>query len=84
MRRLVLACFWMVVGIVFIALSFRQGFAVYEEDLPESETAFYEVIDERALTEDATFGGVVLSALTDRLITTYDRSKPKGRPACPT
>jgi hypothetical protein len=67
-----------------IVLSFAQSRPVYEEDLPADEFALFEEVPEIQLVFDATFSGVQRSLRTGRLITTYDRSQPKGRQACPT
>jgi len=82
--RLFSGCVAILAGLGLIAVSFVRAFPVYDEDLPADETAFYEEIGEFQLVEDSTFSGVRLSKLTGRLITTYDRTQPKGRPACPT
>ena len=84
MKRLLVGCVVVILSLAMIALSFARSFPVYEEDLSADEFAVYEDIPEYELTSDATFAGVRVSSLTGRFITTYDRSQPRGRKACPT
>jgi hypothetical protein len=41
-------------------------------------------ISEKQLNADATFSGVESSRAKGRLLSTYDRSQPPGKRACPT
>jgi len=41
-------------------------------------------ISEKQLNADATFSGVESSRTTGKMLSTYDRSQPPGKRACPT
>ena len=84
MSRLLWGCGAIAIGLAMILFSFAQSRPVYEEDLPTNAFALFEEVPEYQLVFDATFSGVERSLQTGRLITTYDRSRPKGRQACPT
>jgi hypothetical protein len=71
-------------SIGMLAAGLLHSVSVYEEDVPEGEFALFEDVREGNLVVDATFSGVVRSKLTGRLITTYDRTQPRDRKACPT
>lgn len=84
MRRLFVGSLIIVLSLIGIGYSFSRQFQVYDEDHGAGEFAFYDEITERTVGSDATFGGLFVSAKTGRLISTYDRSVPRGREACPT
>ena len=84
MRRLLAGLFMILLSVGMIAVALNRSVPVYDEDVAEDDFAIYDDISEIDLTRDATFGGVIRSASTGRLITTYDRSQPVGRRACPT
>lgn len=84
MGRIVIAFMVFILSILSIGFAFTRDFAVYSEDVAEDVFAFYDEVQEPILVYDATFSGVFRSKKTGRLITTYDRSQPQGRVACPT
>lgn len=84
MKRVVWGVAVGIMGILLMSFSFSRGIPVFEKDLPPDEFALYEEIPEYHLVVDATFGGVFRSLLTDRLVSAYDRSRPRERAACPT
>lgn len=84
MRRLVFAVIVSIVALAMLAIGGSRKLPVYEEDVGTDEFAFFEEIPETTLVFDATFSGVKRSELTGRLISTYDRSQPRTRAACPT
>ena len=84
MRRLMIGILVVVLSLGAIAYSFARKFPVYEEDLDPEEFAIYEEISEGDLVYDATSSGIFRSEKTGRLVSTYDRSQPRGRQACPT
>ncbi|HNT33653.1 MAG TPA: hypothetical protein PKH07_01495 [bacterium] len=84
MRRLFVGVCVICLSLAAIGYSFSRQFEIYEEDLTQGEFAFFEGVSERILVSDATFGGVFISEKTGRFISTYDRSQPRGREACPT
>lgn len=84
MKRLVGGVIVALFSIGMLVAGLRHSVSVYEEDVPKDEFAFFERVRESDLVIDATFTGVVRSKLTDRLVTTYDRTVPRGRKACPT
>lgn len=84
MRRFIIAILVGVLSLGLMGASLMRRFPVYEEDVGEDAFVFFEEVSELTLVDDATFAGVIRSTRTGRLITTYDRSQPKSRPACPT
>jgi len=84
MKRLAVGVAVMLLSVGMVVYALTRDFRAYREDRPAGDLVFFDTINEAALVEDSTFAGVVRSDLTGRLISTYDRSRPKGRPACPT
>ncbi len=76
-----LAIVGLVLALALIGVGLGISHKVY---LPEDDFGMltYQRVGERALVEDATFGGATLR--NGKLFTTYDRSKPRGKVACPT
>jgi len=72
---LVAALALLVVGIV-------RGHKVYDADAEEIGLVAFHRISDRQLVIDATFGGVARRA--EKLYSTYDRTQPRGKQACPT
>jgi len=54
----------------------------FDEIAAEAEIFIPETISEKDLVIDATFSGVVRR--NGMLLSTYDRSQPRGKQACPT
>jgi hypothetical protein len=84
MIRLAAGILCIILSASLLAVAGMRTLPVYEKDLPPDEFAYYQPVPEFELVEDATFAGVIRSEQTGRLITTYDRSKPRARAACPT
>jgi len=66
---------------LLIAGSVRQH-KVYEPAAEEFGLVAFQRITDRELVIDTTFGGAIRKGL--KLYSTYDRSKPRGKKACPT
>jgi len=66
---------------LLLAGSFRTH-RVYETDSGEFGILTFHRISELEMVVDATFHGVARE--DGRLYTTYDRSQPRGKTACPT
>jgi len=66
---------------LLVAGSFRTH-KVYESDTDEFGLLTFYRINEFQMVVDSTFHGVARE--DDRLYTTYDRSQPRGKSACPT
>lgn len=70
------------VALAFTLVGLARSHKVYEGDEVEFGVLSFRRISERALVTDATFGGV--EKRKARLYSTYDRSAPAGKRACPT
>lgn len=83
---------WMrAVGGVLAALAFaaiagglNRFHTVYDKGAAEFGIDDPIRITERQLNADATFSGVESSRTTGKMLSTYDRSRPPGKRACPT
>lgn len=84
MQRLIAGIICVIAGLLLIAGSISRAYPVYDQDLASDQISMYEEISEVQLVTDSTFSGVRVSEKTGRLITTYNRSQPGGRAACPT
>lgn len=84
MKRLLAGCAVLLISIGLMTGAGMRKFRAYREDVPAEEIVFYDKVLEPSLVEDSTFAGVRRSEITGRLISTYDRTQPKGRRACPT
>lgn len=84
MKRLTFGGVACILSAGMILFSLGREFRAYREDVPEDDLVFFDKISEATLVGDSTFAGVIRSELTGRLVSTYDRSQPRGRPACPT
>jgi len=71
-----------VAALAFIAAGRAREHRVYDPQGDDFGMAIFTRVSERELTADATFGGV--ARRDGRLYTTYDRSAPRGKRACPT
>lgn len=82
MYRKILAIIVLILAIALFLIGTVRSYKVYDrEEVQTGIDAFYRV-NERDLVVDATFTGVVREG--DKLYSTYDRSQPVGRRACPT
>jgi hypothetical protein len=84
MKRVLVGSVVLVLSAGMVAYSLAREYRAYREDRPAGDLVFFDTISEAVLVEDSTFAGVMRSEKTGRLISTYDRTQPKGRPACPT
>lgn len=69
-------------AIGFIIFGLRRTYTVGEFDPVASDVFIPEIISERQLVEDATFTGV--KRQDAQLFSTYDRTIPRAKQACPT
>lgn len=72
----------LVVSVCLLVMGSRQKIKAYETNTDEFGLQTWTPVTGRQLVEDATFGGVVRK--DNRLFSTYDRLKPRGKVACPT
>ena len=72
----------LVLSVCMLAMGTRQKIKAYETGADEFGLQTWTPVTGRQLVEDATFGGVTRK--DDRLFSTYDRLKPRGKVACPT
>lgn len=74
----------LVVAVALLGAGAVCTYKVYDEDDEFAEFGLltFTKISDRQLAEDATFTGVVRVGV--RLYSTYDRSQPRGKKACPT
>ena len=79
--KIVAAAFLILALALLLAGSFLTH-RVYETDSAEFGILTFHRISEFEMVVDATFHGVAREG--DRLYTTYDRSQPRGKTACPT
>jgi hypothetical protein len=78
----VLAVFALLTALLLLGVSVPFKHKVYDAEAEEFGLVAFTRISERDLTIDATFGGV--TRREGRLYSTYDRSAPRGKQACPT
>ncbi len=67
-----------------IAAGLHRSHTVYDKGAAEFGIDDPIRITEKQLNADATFSGVESSRTTGRMLSTYDRSQPPGKRACPT
>ena len=72
----------MVVASIFLLAGAARSFKVYNPPDAETTDEGYHVISETQLIIDGTFTGVVRK--DGALYSTYDRTNPQAKPACPT
>jgi hypothetical protein len=70
------------VAVALLVASAARRHAVYDRDAAEFGIELATNVSERVLVADTTFRGVELR--DGRLYSTYDRSQPVGKRACPT
>ncbi len=78
----VLAATALIVALALLIVGSVRQHKVYEADAEEFGLVAFQRITDRQLVIDATFSGTLRKGL--RLYSTYDRSKPRGKKACPT
>lgn len=78
----IIAAAGVVVALVLLVLGSIRTHKVYESDTEEFGLLTFYRISEFQMVVDATFHGVAREE--DRLYSTYDRSQPRGKSACPT
>lgn len=69
-------------ALALLGMGVLRTHKVYDPTTEEFGIAAFNRVSDRDLVVDATFGGVRRDA--DRLYSTYDRSLPRGKSACPT
>jgi hypothetical protein len=67
-----------------IATGLSRSHVVYDKGAAEFGMDDPIRITEKQLNADATFSGVESSRKTGKMLSTYDRSQPPGKRACPT
>ena len=72
----------LLVALALLLMGSMRTHKVYESDTEEFGLLTFHRISEFQMVVDATFHGVAREG--DRLYTTYDRSQPRGKSACPT
>jgi hypothetical protein len=74
----------LVLALALIGAGLTMTRKVYEQESGEDEFGMliFHRIPERAIVEDATFGGV--RRIDGKLVTTYDRTAGGGKRPCPT
>jgi hypothetical protein len=71
-------------AIALIVIGARRTHPLYSRDAMEFGIEETTPIADRDLVRDATFSGVTRDRKDGHLYSTYDRSKPAGKKACPT
>jgi hypothetical protein len=70
------------VALALIGVGVAWSWKIYEPAKNASDERFFRRIADRQLIVDSTFGGVARQS--GRLVSTYDRDKPRGKTSCPT
>jgi hypothetical protein len=78
----VLAACVLLAALALMLVSSVRVYKVYDADADDWGMRTFHKIGERELVEDATFTGVIRKGA--ELLSTYDRTKPKVKRACPT
>ena len=82
-RHLIPALAMLAAALALIAFGLGREHRVHEPEVDEAlGIRIFTRVSELRLIEDSTFSGTVRQG--DMLVTTYDRSNPPGRQACPT
>jgi hypothetical protein len=81
-KKKIIAVIGVVVALVLLVLGSIRTHKVYESDTEEFGLLTFYRISEFQMVVDSTFHGV--SREDGRLYSTYDRSQPRGKSACPT
>jgi len=72
----------LVAALTLLVVGMVRVHKVYDADAEEIGLVAFHRISDRQLIVDATFGGVARRA--GKLYSTYDRTQPRGKRACPT
>ena len=72
----------LLVAIGFLVYGNLRSHKVYDPETEKFGIETFDWINERQLVEDATFSGTIREK--GKLYSTYDRSQPVGKRACPT
>ncbi len=81
-NRKVIAVAVLIVALALLLAGSIRTHKVYESDTEEFGLLTFYRINELQMVVDATFHGVARE--DGRLYSTYDRSQPRGKSACPT
>ncbi len=81
-KERIVAAFLLAAAVLLLLAGGMRTHQVYDESTEEYGLRSFTRISDAELVEDATFSGV--ERLDGRLYSTYDRSEPRGRRACPT
>ena len=81
-NRKIIAVAVLIVALALLLAGSIRTHKVYESDTEEFGLLTFYRINEFQMVVDATFHGVARE--DDRLYSTYDRSQPRGKSACPT
>jgi len=82
LNRKVIAAAVLIIALALLLAGSIRTHKVYESDTEEFGLLTFYRINEFHMVVDATFHGVARE--DDRLYSTYDRSQPRGKSACPT
>jgi hypothetical protein len=82
LNRKIIAAAVLIVALALLLAGSIRTHKVYESDTEEFGLLTFYRINEFQMVVDATFHGVARE--DDRLYSTYDRSQPRGKSACPT
>jgi hypothetical protein len=82
LNRKVIAAAVLIVALALLLAGSIRTHKVYESDTEEFGLLTFYRINEFQMVVDTTFHGVARE--DDRLYSTYDRSQPRGKSACPT
>lgn len=72
----------LIVALALLLVGSLRFYRIYETDTEEFGILTFYKIGEPQMVVDATFHGVVRKG--EKFYSTYDRSKPRGKTACPT
>jgi hypothetical protein len=81
-NRKIIALAALIVALALLLAGSIRTHKVYESDTEEFGLLTFYRINEFQMVVDATFHGVAREGI--RLYSTYDRSQPRGKSACPT
>lgn len=84
LSRLLTGFFVCLAGLAMVFSTLYWEYRVYEPEAHRIGPAAFFRISQVALVVDSTFSGITRAATDGRLVSTYDRSQPQGRRACPT
>lgn len=81
-NKKIIAVAVLVIALALLLMGSLRTHKVYETDTEEFGLLTFYRINEFQMVVDATFHGVARE--DERLYSTYDRSQPRGKSACPT